>query len=102
MDKLRGRINKPNPTNKVNNDNEESQVLGGAGENNEILVHSYQELLWKDFELHWIFVTELKLLLDIFVALSNLNAWESLKGIVSIGGLFSGLLSVYRVWTYGR
>lgn len=67
-----------------------------------VVVHSYPMLFWADFELHWTFVTELKLVLDIFVALSVLQRWSAWKGAVSIAGFASGLLSVYRVWTYGR
>ncbi|EKF30973.1 hypothetical protein MOQ_005201 [Trypanosoma cruzi marinkellei] len=109
VDKLRRRMSKSNPLGKgkVDDDDDEDEDDEGVqmlemGAENEIIVNSYQELLWKDFELHWIFVTELKLLLDLFVALSNLNQWKGVGGLVSIGGLFSGLLSVYRVWTYGR
>lgn len=67
-----------------------------------IPVDSYATLFWQDFELHWVCVTQLKLLLDIFVALSMLNDWTRLEGATSCCGLMSGLLSVYRVWTYGR
>ncbi len=67
-----------------------------------VVVNNYAMLFWADFELHWVFVTELKLLLDIFVALSVLRRWQQWKGVVSIAGFASGLLSVYRVWTYGR
>ncbi|ESL10793.1 hypothetical protein TRSC58_01467 [Trypanosoma rangeli SC58] len=104
VDKLRRCIGRPNPLDKGKVDDAEEEELrrAEAAQENEIVVNSYQELLWKDFELHWIFVTELKLLLDLFVALSNLNHWDSLRGLVSMGGLCSGLLSVYRVWTYGR
>ncbi|KAH9586301.1 Peroxisomal biogenesis factor 11 [Trypanosoma melophagium] len=105
VDKLRRRMTKPNPVNKTKEKKNESQIVEEKeeeGETNDVLVSSYQELLWKDFELHWIFVTELKLLLDLFVATSNLRRWDSVRGLVSIAGLFSGLLSVYRVWTYGR
>ncbi|CCW69560.1 unnamed protein product [Phytomonas sp. Hart1] len=66
-----------------------------------VYVDSYPKLLWIDFELHWIFITEVKLFLDIFVALSGYNRLNN-QGYVSIAGLFSGLCSVYRVWTYGR
>eukprot|EP00796_Vickermania_ingenoplastis_P000652 gene653-369_t len=38
---------------------------------NEVIVSSYAQLLWTDFELHWIFVTEMKILLDMFVAIAN-------------------------------
>lgn len=68
---------------------------------NVVYVDSYAKLLWTDFELHWICVTEAKLLLDIFVVLSHLRQWK-LPGAVSAAGLLSGLCSVYRVWTYGR
>ncbi|KEG10714.1 hypothetical protein DQ04_03381060 [Trypanosoma grayi] len=101
VDKLRRRMSKANFANKVNNDENENQIVE-VEEANDIVVGSYQELLWKDFELHWIFVTELKLLLDLFVAMSYLKRWDSVRGLASICGLFSGLLSVYRVWTYGR
>lgn len=67
-----------------------------------VVVNNYAMLFWADFELHWVFVTELKLLLDIFVALSVLRRWQQWKGVVSVAGFASGLLSVYRVWTYGR
>jgi hypothetical protein len=67
-----------------------------------IVVNNYPMLFWADFELHWVFVTEMKLLLDIFVALSVLRRWQQWKGVVSVAGFVSGLLSVYRVWTYGR
>lgn len=66
------------------------------------LVGTYSELLWVDFELHWICVTEIKLMLDMFVALSVVQRWSHWKGAVSLAGFVSGLLSVYRVWTYGR
>jgi hypothetical protein len=65
-------------------------------------VDSYAKLFWADFELHWVFVTELKLLLDIFVTTSLAMESTRWKGPVSWAGLVSGLLSVYRVWTYGR
>lgn len=67
-----------------------------------VVVNSYPMLFWADFELHWIFVTEMKLLLDIFVALSVVRGWQQWKGVISGAGFASGLLSVYRVWTYGR
>lgn len=67
-----------------------------------VVVNSYAMLFWADFELHWIFVTEMKLLLDIFVALSVVRGWQQWKGVISGAGFVSGLLSVYRVWTYGR
>jgi hypothetical protein len=73
----------------------------GASNQNNVYVTSYAQLLWTDFELHWICVTETKLLLDIFVATSNLRGWK-LQGAVSTAGLLSGFCSVYRVWTYGR
>lgn len=66
-----------------------------------VFVDSYAKLLWTDFELHWICVTQTKLLLDIFVATSNLNKWN-IQGPISVAGFCSGLCSVYRVWTYGR
>lgn len=68
---------------------------------NVVYVDSYAKLLWTDFELHWICVTQTKLLLDIFVATANIKRW-SCQGPVSIAGFFSGICSVYRVWTYGR
>ncbi|EPY21927.1 hypothetical protein STCU_04193 [Strigomonas culicis] len=84
-------------------------VGGGAAnhvhegdEDSVVLVDSYAKLLWTDFELHWICVTETKLLLDIFVATSNLRGWKGVQGPVSVAGFFSGLCSIYRVWTYGR
>ena len=67
-----------------------------------IEVSSYAMLFWADFELHWVFVTQMKLLLDIFVATSLAQNWTTWRGPVSWAGLASGLLSVYRVWTYGR
>lgn len=67
-----------------------------------VYVKSYLDLLWTDFELHWVCVTELKLMLDIFVAFVNTHQLASLQGYVNIAGLLSGLCSVYRVWTYGR
>lgn len=69
---------------------------------NEVIVTSYAQLLWTDFELHWIFVTELKILLDMFVAIANFRQWKGVQYPVSIAGFFSGLCSIYRVWTYGR
>eukprot|EP00796_Vickermania_ingenoplastis_P000703 gene703-382_t len=69
---------------------------------NEVIVSSYAQLLWTDFELHWIFVTEMKILLDMFVAIANFRQWKGVQYPVSIAGFFSGLCSIYRVWTYGR
>ena len=66
------------------------------------VVQSYLALFWYDFELHWIWITELKLLFDIFVATSVVREWKAWKGPVATMGLLSGMLSVYRVWTYGR
>ncbi|KAG5485988.1 hypothetical protein GH5_07188 [Leishmania sp. Ghana 2012 LV757] len=80
---------------------EQQSAANDANDENVVYVDSYAQLLWTDFELHWICVTEAKLLLDIFVALSSLRGWK-LQGAVSTAGLFSGLCSVYRVWTYGR
>ncbi|KAG5506545.1 hypothetical protein JIQ42_06797 [Leishmania sp. Namibia] len=80
---------------------EQQSAANDANDENVVYVDSYAQLLWTDFELHWICVTEAKLLLDIFVALSSLRGWK-LQGTVSTAGLFSGLCSVYRVWTYGR
>ncbi|CCW62224.1 unnamed protein product [Phytomonas sp. EM1] len=88
-----------------NNADSKNDAQGKSKKNDEdnyvVYVDSYAKLLWIDFELHWIFVTEVKLLLDIFVALSGINRWNN-QGPVSVAGLFSGLCSVYRVWTYGR
>lgn len=69
---------------------------------NVIFVSSYAHLLWTDFELHWIFLTECKILLDMFVAVANFRQWKGVQYPVSIAGFFSGLCSIYRVWTYGR
>ncbi|KAG5510506.1 hypothetical protein JKF63_06803 [Porcisia hertigi] len=80
---------------------EQQLAVNGATDKNVVYVESYAQLLWTDFELHWICVTETKLLLDIFVALSSLRGWK-FQGAVSTAGLLSGLCSVYRVWTYGR
>ncbi|EPY28794.1 hypothetical protein AGDE_10279 [Angomonas deanei] len=73
-----------------------------GSEDSIVFVDSYAKLLWTDFELHWICVTQTKLLLDIFVATSNFYQWKGVQGPVSIAGFCSGLCSVYRVWTYGR
>lgn len=75
-------------------------VLNQGGELKE--VDSYTRLLWEDFGLHWVCVTQLKILLDMFVCISFLRKWKSWHGPVAICGLLSGFLSVYRVWTYGR
>ncbi|CAM41744.1 conserved hypothetical protein [Leishmania braziliensis MHOM/BR/75/M2904] len=80
---------------------DEQLAANDINDENVVYVESYAELLWTDFELHWICVTEAKLLLDIFVALSGSRGWK-LQGSVSAAGLLSGLCSVYRVWTYGR
>lgn len=69
---------------------------------NVVVVGSYAQLLWTDFELHWIFVTEMKILLDMFVAIANFRQWKGVQYPVSVAGLFSGFCSIYRVWTYGR
>lgn len=78
---------------KIYNDKDDDSV---------VYVDTYAQLLWTDFELHWIFVTETKLLLDIFVALANILEWKGMQGYLSAAGLLSGFCSVYRVWTYGR
>lgn len=80
---------------------DQQRAANDTNDENVVYVESYAQLLWTDFELHWICVTEAKLLLDIFVAVSGLRGWK-LQGAVSTAGLFSGLCSVYRVWTYGR
>lgn len=67
-----------------------------------VLVSSVSELLWTDFELHWVCVTEIKILLDMFVAFCNYKQLKGVQGPVSIAGFCSGLCSIYRVWTYGR
>lgn len=71
-------------------------------DDNVVIVGSYAQLLWTDFELHWIFLTECKILLDMFVAIANFRQWKGVQYPVSIAGFFSGLCSIYRVWTYGR
>ncbi|KAG8345654.1 putative Peroxisomal biogenesis factor 11 (PEX11) [Trypanosoma vivax] len=102
VDKLRRWTSKSNPSPNVNDDARDSKLVEAVENSDVVLVHSYAELLWRDFELHWVFVTQLKLVLDIFVAIANLKKWDGARGAVSVAGLFSGLLSVYRVWTYGR
>nr|CCC95773.1 unnamed protein product [Trypanosoma congolense IL3000] len=102
VDKLRRGIRRSINESKSKEDKQPAKVPKDEEEDNVVLVDSYAELLWKDFELHWIFVTELKLLLDIFVVMIGVRRYENLRGIASIAGLFSGILSVYRVWTYGR
>lgn len=81
------------------------QAINADGKNvdeNVIIVGSYAQLLWTDFELHWIFVTECKILLDMFVAIANFRQWKGVQYPVSVAGFLSGLCSIYRVWTYGR
>lgn len=73
-----------------------------GNDDSSVVVSSYPMLFWADFELHWMVVTQLKLVLDIFVAMSVLRQWQQWKGGVSVAGFLSGILSVYRVWTYGR
>jgi hypothetical protein len=71
---------------------------------NYILVNSWVELLWKDYSLYWVCLTQLKILCDLVVALSLIHQWNHKRtgGLVSTCGLISGLLSVHRVWVYGR
>lgn len=66
------------------------------------LTRNVLELFWKDFELHWVLVTQVKLMLDFYIALSSRDRWQNVQGKTATFGLISGLLSVYRVWTYGR
>jgi len=77
-------------------------VLQQTHDESVVHVSNYPKLFWLDFELHWVMVTELKLILDLLVAVSLAKGWQSWKGPVSVAGLLSGCLSVYRVWTYGR
>jgi hypothetical protein len=73
---------------------------GGSGEM--VCVHSYKQLLWSDFELHWACVTQVKLTLDIILCSARVLNWTgSGDSFFASCGLLSGLLSVYRVWTYG-
>lgn len=65
-------------------------------------VNNYIQLLWRDYELHWACVTQLKLILDYYVLMSVVFNWEGVRGKTAIMGLISGLLSVYRVFVYGR
>ncbi|CBH18231.1 Peroxisomal biogenesis factor 11 (PEX11), putative [Trypanosoma equiperdum] len=102
VDKLRRGMCESKGDGKSKDDRQNSKIVKARMENNVVLVDSYAKLLWKDFELHWIFVTELKLLLDIFVAFASMKRYEAARGVASVAGLFSGILSVYRVWTYGR
>lgn len=98
VDKLRRKI-------AARNDALASEAPMKAEENvdeNAVIVGSYAQLLWTDFELHWIFLTECKILLDMFVAIANFRQWKGVQYPVSIAGFFSGLCSIYRVWTYGR
>mgnify|MGYP001568391620 FL=1 len=59
---------------------------------------------WADAELRWVFITQIKLLLDLVVGCSVGLGWKGPRrqALVSLCGLLSGLLSVYRVWVYGR
>ena len=71
-------------------------------ENKEVKhVQNYLQLFWVDFDLHWMMVTQFKLILDAFVIFSYVFRWEH-NGAIAFCGLASGLVSVYRVWTYGR
>lgn len=98
VDKLRRKMaTEHSPGPQENEANGEKKV-----DENAIIVGSYAQLLWTDFELHWIFVTECKILLDMFVAIANFKQWKGVQYPVSIAGFFSGLCSIYRVWTYGR
>ena len=63
---------------------------------------SYFELFWRDFELHWVMVTQIKLCLDCYVSCASLMQIPNIQGKTAVCGLVSGLLSVYRVWSYGR
>ncbi|TPP42931.1 Peroxisomal biogenesis factor 11 (PEX11) family protein [Leishmania donovani] len=101
VDKLRRKLASTTDEEKLKEVIKDQQRTANGTNENVVYVESYAQLLWTDFELHWICVTEAKLLLDIFVALSGLRGWK-LQGSVSTAGLLSGLCSIYRVWTYGR
>ena len=68
----------------------------------EVMVDSYWKLFWQDFEMHWIGVTQIKLLLDVMVGVARVFDWRTGEAFFASCGLMSGLLSVYRVWTYGH
>jgi hypothetical protein len=77
-------------------------ILTKTGSADVVCVHSYKQLLWSDFELHWACVTQVKLTLDIILCSARVLNWTgSGDSFFASCGLVSGLLSVYRVWTYG-
>jgi hypothetical protein len=69
-----------------------------------VVVRSRRELLWKDSQLRWILFHEVKLVLDLIVAfcMAARQRPRSSEPIVAICGLISGLISVARVWNFGR
>ena len=67
-----------------------------------VVVHSVAELLWRDRTLRWVTAHQMKLILDLVVATLIVLKVKGAMGLTAVCGILSGLISVLRVWHFGR
>jgi hypothetical protein len=76
----------------------------GAPRQRTLVVHTYHALLWRDVELRWIMLHQIKLILDLIVAgmmVAQVRS-SSAMAATAVCGIASGMISVSRVWVNGR